>query len=222
MAYTAPDIKDQDVQYPNRFELAEVSTGIYDITPAFGTAAEAGTPVNKALLQPMADALAVSRHVKIKEYTSTANGVAQVNLDMTDVDFSLYAKVVVCIRDIYRTTAGTSGLLLLVNGSSASNYHYTYFGRGSAGGIAYQASQDSFNATGSGLDLSDTVSEKIDVELFAAGNYIYANIASAEWMIYGKYDVGSTATITALNVATPLGANLIKSGVKFYVYGVLK
>lgn len=43
------DVKDRVIQYPSRYELTEVSTGVYDLTQVTGTVTEEGTPINKLL-----------------------------------------------------------------------------------------------------------------------------------------------------------------------------
>lgn len=41
---------DRSVQYPNRYQLTEVSNGVYDLIPAPGTITQEGTPINKATM----------------------------------------------------------------------------------------------------------------------------------------------------------------------------
>lgn len=43
-------LKDRVVQYPNRYELTNISGDIYDITPSPGVVTEEGTPINKATI----------------------------------------------------------------------------------------------------------------------------------------------------------------------------
>lgn len=57
MAFIKRDVKDRVVQYPRRYQLVEVSQGIYDLVPVTGTVIEEGTAINKAYLQPIEDAL---------------------------------------------------------------------------------------------------------------------------------------------------------------------
>lgn len=57
MAFTKRDVKDRVVQYPRRYQLVEVSAGVYDLVPVTGTVTEAGTAINKAYLQPIEDNL---------------------------------------------------------------------------------------------------------------------------------------------------------------------
>lgn len=55
MAWTPREVKDQIVEFPNRFKIDEVP---HIIEPDFGTVVEPGTPINKAYLQPIEDYLA--------------------------------------------------------------------------------------------------------------------------------------------------------------------
>lgn len=57
MSFIKRDVKDRVVQYPRRYQLVEVSQGIYDLVPVTGTVTEEGTAINKAYLQPIEDAL---------------------------------------------------------------------------------------------------------------------------------------------------------------------
>lgn len=57
MAFVKRDIKDRVVQFPRRYQLVEVSSGTYDLIPVPGTVIEAGTPINKELLQRYEDGL---------------------------------------------------------------------------------------------------------------------------------------------------------------------
>lgn len=41
---------DRSVQYPNRYQLTEVSNGVYDLIPAPGTITQEGTPISKATM----------------------------------------------------------------------------------------------------------------------------------------------------------------------------
>ena len=45
-----PTVTDRNVQYPNRIQLTEVTTDVYDVTAVPGSIIAAGTAVNKALL----------------------------------------------------------------------------------------------------------------------------------------------------------------------------
>lgn len=63
MAFTARDVKDRVVQYPHRYQLVEVSTGIYDLVPVIGTVTEAGTAINKAYLQVLENGLAAIKSI---------------------------------------------------------------------------------------------------------------------------------------------------------------
>lgn len=55
MAWTPREVKDQIVEFPNRFKIDGVP---HIIEPDFGTVVEPGTPINKAYLQPIEDYLA--------------------------------------------------------------------------------------------------------------------------------------------------------------------
>ncbi len=57
MAFTKRTIKDRVIQYSKRYQLVEVSPGIFDLVPVTGTITEAGTPINKDLLQRYEDGL---------------------------------------------------------------------------------------------------------------------------------------------------------------------
>jgi parallel beta-helix repeat protein len=71
MSFIKRDVKDRVVQYPRRYQLVEVSQGIYDLVPVTGTVTEEGTAINKAYLQPIEDYL---------EIVETKNG-AQAKVD---------------------------------------------------------------------------------------------------------------------------------------------
>lgn len=49
------NIKDRTVESPNRYKLAAVEglEGVYELEPAPGAVAEAGTPINRSLLMAM-------------------------------------------------------------------------------------------------------------------------------------------------------------------------
>ena len=55
MAWEQREIKDQIVEFPNRFKIDGEP---HIIEPDFGTVVEPGTPINKAYLQPIEDYLA--------------------------------------------------------------------------------------------------------------------------------------------------------------------
>ena len=55
MAYTAPDIKDRMAIGDNQFIMSDAGGGKILLTPAPDEVAEAGTDINKALLQPLCD-----------------------------------------------------------------------------------------------------------------------------------------------------------------------
>ncbi len=59
MAFVKRDVKDRVVQYPRRYRLVPVTgqEDTYDLSPVTGTVTEPGTPVNKAYLQPIEDAI---------------------------------------------------------------------------------------------------------------------------------------------------------------------
>ncbi len=54
MAWEKRTVTDQNVEFPNRFKIDGVSK---TIEPDFGTVVDAGTPINKAYLQPIEDFL---------------------------------------------------------------------------------------------------------------------------------------------------------------------
>lgn len=66
MAWTKRTVTDQNVEYPNRFKIDGVPS---IIEPDFGTIVEAGTPINKAYLQP------------IEDYLETVDGSLEGNAD---------------------------------------------------------------------------------------------------------------------------------------------
>ena len=81
MAFVKRDIKDQSVQFPNRFAIIAVSGNTYDITPVPGTVTEPGTPVNKDLLQRYEDLL-VKIQPKVGEGKSFGKALEGADLDV--------------------------------------------------------------------------------------------------------------------------------------------
>ena len=67
MTWIPRDVKDQNVQYPNKYKIDGVSA---NIEPDFGTVIEAGTDINKAYLQPIEDELEITYSTPV---TSTAS-----------------------------------------------------------------------------------------------------------------------------------------------------
>ena len=57
MAYTAPDIKDRVAVGDDLYQIIKLDDGRYQLIPDPDSVVEPGTPVNKALLQGMADAI---------------------------------------------------------------------------------------------------------------------------------------------------------------------
>lgn len=57
MAYTAPDIKDRNATGDNQFISEDMGGNKVRLTPAPDEVVEAGTDINKALLQPLCDAV---------------------------------------------------------------------------------------------------------------------------------------------------------------------
>ena len=57
MAYTAPDIKDRVAVGDDLYQIIKNDDGRYQLIPDPDSVVEPGTPVNKALLQGMADAI---------------------------------------------------------------------------------------------------------------------------------------------------------------------
>lgn len=57
MAFVKRNVKDRVVQYPRRYQMVEVQPGIFDLIPMPGTITEPGTPINKAFLQPIEEAI---------------------------------------------------------------------------------------------------------------------------------------------------------------------
>jgi len=89
MTFTPRDVKDQVVQYPNRYKIDGVS---HAIEPDFGTVTEAGTPINRAYLQPIEDYLAnlMSGGLAFKNLTlfkikttTSISGVEEVGVTLT-------------------------------------------------------------------------------------------------------------------------------------------
>jgi hypothetical protein len=76
VAFTPRTVKDQVVQFPNRFKIDGVS---HIIEPDFGIVTEPGTEINKAYLQPIEDALgeAVTKadYVQLKDRVSNLEGI---------------------------------------------------------------------------------------------------------------------------------------------------
>ena len=57
MSYTAPDIKDRVAVGDDLYQIIKLDDGRYQLIPDPDSVVEPGTPVNKALLQGMADAI---------------------------------------------------------------------------------------------------------------------------------------------------------------------
>ena len=57
MAYTAPDIKDRVAVGDDLYQIIKNDDGRYYLIPDPDSVVEPGTPINKALLQGMADAI---------------------------------------------------------------------------------------------------------------------------------------------------------------------
>ena len=57
MAYTAPNIKDRVAVGDDLYQIIKLDDGRYQLVPDPDSVVEPGTPVNKALLQGMADAI---------------------------------------------------------------------------------------------------------------------------------------------------------------------
>lgn len=57
MAFVKRDVKDRVVEHPRRYRLIQVEPGIFDLEPITGEVIELGTPINKAYLQPIEEAI---------------------------------------------------------------------------------------------------------------------------------------------------------------------
>lgn len=91
MAWEKRIVTDQNVEFPNRFKIDGVSK---TIEPDFGTIVDAGTPINKAYLQPIENFLEEidnrqgtheaedAIHRKIIYWDGTGSQPATVNGDM--------------------------------------------------------------------------------------------------------------------------------------------
>jgi hypothetical protein len=63
------NVLDRVVQYPHRYQLTLVSGTTYDLSPVAGTITEAGTDINRALLQQLFDSMLTADPVgKIYSY----------------------------------------------------------------------------------------------------------------------------------------------------------
>jgi hypothetical protein len=58
-------VKDRNVQYPRRYTLTQVETGVvlgtFDFNPVTGEVIEAGTPINSELFKSIADSIEVKQ-----------------------------------------------------------------------------------------------------------------------------------------------------------------
>lgn len=81
--WVARDVKDQNVEFPYRYNIKDINTGniiaTYDIEPDFGIIYQQGTEINKNYLQPIEDFLKIVNDaleyqgIEIKNIKNTLN-----------------------------------------------------------------------------------------------------------------------------------------------------
>jgi phage-related tail fiber protein len=110
MAFVKRNVKDRVVQYPRRYQLVEVSQGIYDLVPVTGTVIEEGTAINKAYLQPIEDALEEFNSHKAEDASTTAKGHVQLNNTVTSTS-TTQAATANAVKSAYDLASGAAKIV---------------------------------------------------------------------------------------------------------------
>lgn len=166
------------------------------------------------------------KYVKLLEYTNTSN-VTQVNLNVSGIDFTLYADIWLFVRDIYAVTTGTKWVGMRLNNVSDSAYDSTHVFYGTEPGVS--VNQASFFATGLTIGYTTTVPAQINarIHLHDVGYGLYAEqigyqtAENSAGVLFGFLPTASPTALTSINILSYTSGQL-KAGAKFYVYGVLK
>ncbi|MHC1696460.1 MAG: hypothetical protein AB9835_14575 [Eubacteriales bacterium] len=222
MAWTPRNIKDTVVQYPNRYLLTEVSPGVYDITPAFGTVTEPGTAINKSYLQPLEDILSdieeAINYVKIIDtVTSLASTAIDISLPAT-ISYSDYAELK--IKIMFPSVTTTPAIYLRLNGLSTSIYF-----KATTENVDVSSGTASTSITVRASDTNSAIRcVFIDLMLTPAG--VAGSCFSAAWApsaltkVTGERAVfaNGVVNLTQLNIVggadVPVGTRIIVYGVK--------
>lgn len=213
MAWTPRDIKDMVAQYPNRFKINGVSS---TIEPDFGVVTEPGTPVNKALLQPIdnellniGNELLKINQVLLQETTVSAS--AQ-QISITPPAFTGYSHLKLIVKG---TTNVSSVIYMRVNNdSTAGQYDYIMVG------FSYSPGTRTY------VDIGRSNGQFcLD---FSMGNFVPSKL-SGFCISHNNYnDAGSAYTIAySVNISSLSSIQLfvesgktINSGTKISIYGV--
>lgn len=106
MAYTAPTITDRIAVGDNKFSVEILPDGRYVLTPAPDSVTEAGTDINKALLQPIANTLAAHD-----------TDLGTVESTLAEFNTEIYTNIP---QDIINAIAATKTAMQVINLTSAS------------------------------------------------------------------------------------------------------
>lgn len=123
MAFTPRTVKDQIVEFPNRFKVDGVSR---TIEPDFGIVIEPGTEINKAYLQPIEDALgeAVTKEElnshKAETASTSQKGHVQLSTSTTSTSTTL-AATASAVRAVRNMIPSLEGYARVATGSYVGN-----------------------------------------------------------------------------------------------------
>lgn len=106
MAYTAPDIKDRVAVGDDLYQIIKLDDGRYQLIPDPDSVVEPGTPVNKALLQGMADAIEAA-------FTDIPNSVPYIVADVLNTNSNGFLSMPITSASL--TTSGKLSYCTLVD-----------------------------------------------------------------------------------------------------------
>lgn len=106
MAYTAPDIKDRVAVGDDLYQIIKLDDGRYQLIPDPDSVVEPGTPVNKALLQGMADAIEAA-------FIDIPNNVPYIVADVLNTNSNGFLSMPITSASL--TTSGTLSYCTLVD-----------------------------------------------------------------------------------------------------------
>lgn len=126
MKWTPRTVKDQSVQYPNRYQLKDISTGeviaTYDIEKMSAAGDVAGTEINAAYLQPIEDFLGQIQGdlnalgVEIAAVQTSANSsFAAANTEIASTESRLNASISAANTKITTTESGLNTSISAAN-----------------------------------------------------------------------------------------------------------